>query len=170
MTSSCQSTPCQARQKTPPLASKGEDDNCGDDDGDGDDDKDGSGSWDDDNGGFADDDEGGGSDKGWRDDESNGSAAGESGGNDDERGQKSPGVSTLERRLSSWLTRSDSLLLSSSSLLSLKLECDKLASEKSEMQRHYIMVSESVCICVVAPEMMACLSLNVILQQYVWPI
>lgn len=29
------------------------------------------------------------------------------------------------------------------SLLSLKLECDKLASEKSEMQRHYIMVSEA---------------------------
>ncbi len=27
------------------------------------------------------------------------------------------------------------------SLSSLKLECDKLASEKSEMQRHYIMVS-----------------------------
>uniref|UniRef100_A0A4W6G3X7 Groucho/TLE N-terminal Q-rich domain-containing protein n=1 Tax=Lates calcarifer TaxID=8187 RepID=A0A4W6G3X7_LATCA len=26
---------------------------------------------------------------------------------------------------------------------SLKLECDKLASEKSEMQRHYIMVSEA---------------------------
>lgn len=26
-------------------------------------------------------------------------------------------------------------------LPSLKLECDKLASEKSEMQRHYIMVS-----------------------------
>ena len=26
---------------------------------------------------------------------------------------------------------------------SLKLECDKLATEKSEMQRHYIMVSES---------------------------
>lgn len=26
---------------------------------------------------------------------------------------------------------------------SLKLECDKLASEKSEMQRHYIMVSLS---------------------------
>lgn len=25
-------------------------------------------------------------------------------------------------------------------LLSLKLECDKLASEKSEMQRHYVMV------------------------------
>uniref|UniRef100_A0A665VGV3 Groucho/TLE N-terminal Q-rich domain-containing protein n=1 Tax=Echeneis naucrates TaxID=173247 RepID=A0A665VGV3_ECHNA len=30
---------------------------------------------------------------------------------------------------------------------SLKLECDKLASEKSEMQRHYIMVSEVVCVC-----------------------
>ncbi|KAJ4942976.1 hypothetical protein JOQ06_005488, partial [Pogonophryne albipinna] len=28
---------------------------------------------------------------------------------------------------------------------SLKLECDKLASEKSEMQRHYIMVSEALC-------------------------
>lgn len=26
-------------------------------------------------------------------------------------------------------------------LLSLKLECDKLASEKSEMQRHYVMVT-----------------------------
>ena len=25
-------------------------------------------------------------------------------------------------------------------VLSLKLECDKLASEKSEMQRHYVMV------------------------------
>lgn len=25
---------------------------------------------------------------------------------------------------------------------SLKLECDKLASEKSEMQRHYVMVSQ----------------------------
>ena len=28
-----------------------------------------------------------------------------------------------------------------SSLYSLKLECEKLASEKTEMQRHYIMVS-----------------------------
>lgn len=47
----------------------------------------------------------------------------------------------LEGRLSSWITRSDSVLLSPPSLSSLKLECDKLASEKSEMQRHYIMVS-----------------------------
>lgn len=31
---------------------------------------------------------------GWRDDESSDSAAGESGGNDNEGGQKSPGVST----------------------------------------------------------------------------
>lgn len=28
-------------------------------------------------------------------------------------------------------------------LFSLKLECDKLASEKSEMQRHYVMVRSS---------------------------
>ena len=27
-------------------------------------------------------------------------------------------------------------------LHSLKLECEKLASEKTEMQRHYVMVSE----------------------------
>lgn len=33
------------------------------------------------------------------------------------------------------------------SLNSLKLECDKLASEKSEMQRHYIMVSLSPSLC-----------------------
>lgn len=33
---------------------------------------------------------------------------------------------------------------SSLSAHSLKLECDKLASEKSEMQRHYIMVSDTV--------------------------
>lgn len=37
-----------------------------------------------------------------------------------------------------------SLLLSSTFSPSLKLECDKLASEKSEMQRHYIMVSKPV--------------------------
>lgn len=29
-----------------------------------------------------------------------------------------------------------------SSLNSLKLECEKLASEKTEMQRHYVMVSK----------------------------
>lgn len=38
----------------------------------------------------------------------------------------------------------NSVLLPSTFLPSLKLECDKLASEKSEMQRHYIMVSMSV--------------------------
>lgn len=38
----------------------------------------------------------------------------------------------------------NSMLLSSTFFPSLKLECDKLASEKSEMQRHYIMVSVSV--------------------------
>lgn len=38
----------------------------------------------------------------------------------------------------------NSMLLSSTFFPSLKLECDKLASEKSEMQRHYIMVSMSV--------------------------
>lgn len=37
----------------------------------------------------------------------------------------------------------NSMLLSSTFFPSLKLECDKLASEKSEMQRHYIMVSMS---------------------------
>uniref|UniRef100_A0A8C5ERA1 Transducin-like enhancer protein 1 n=1 Tax=Gouania willdenowi TaxID=441366 RepID=A0A8C5ERA1_GOUWI len=31
---------------------------------------------------------------------------------------------------------------------SLKLECEKLASEKTEMQRHYVMVSVCVCVCV----------------------
>lgn len=53
-----------------------------------------------DNGGFA-DDEVGGRDEGSRCDKSNDSASGESGGNDNERGQKSPGVSALEGRLSS---------------------------------------------------------------------
>lgn len=38
----------------------------------------------------------------------------------------------------------NSVLLSTTYFPSLKLECDKLASEKSEMQRHYIMVSMSV--------------------------
>lgn len=38
----------------------------------------------------------------------------------------------------------NSMLLFSTFFPSLKLECDKLASEKSEMQRHYIMVSMSV--------------------------
>ena len=33
---------------------------------------------------------------------------------------------------------------------SLKLECEKLASDKTEMQRHYVMVShiDYVCVCV----------------------
>uniref|UniRef100_A0A667ZJJ9 Groucho/TLE N-terminal Q-rich domain-containing protein n=1 Tax=Myripristis murdjan TaxID=586833 RepID=A0A667ZJJ9_9TELE len=30
---------------------------------------------------------------------------------------------------------------------SLKLECEKLASEKTEMQRHYVMVSLILCVC-----------------------
>ena len=46
-----------------------------------------------------------------------------------------------------------SLRLSSrlSPSFSLKLECDKLASEKSEMQRHYIMVSKCLCVCIKDP-------------------
>ena len=34
------------------------------------------------------------------------------------------------------------------SFSSLKLECEKLAQEKTEIQRQYIMVSICVCICV----------------------
>ena len=45
------------------------------------------------------------------------------------------------------LSLSLSLALALSLSLSLKLECDKLASEKSEMQRHYIMVSKCVRVC-----------------------
>ena len=31
---------------------------------------------------------------------------------------------------------------------SLKLECEKLASEKMEIQRHYVMVKKSTCVCI----------------------
>lgn len=41
-------------------------------------------------------------------------------------------------------------------LFSLKLECDKLASEKSEMQRHYVMVRTDAGVRVGAPVLPPC--------------
>ena len=57
-------------------------------------------------------------------------------------------------KISFWMTVSScvsfslSVSLPVSPSFSLKLECDKLASEKSEMQRHYIMVSKCLCVCI----------------------
>ena len=53
--------------------------------------------------------------------------------------------------VSSCVSFSLSVSLPVSPSFSLKLECDKLASEKSEMQRHYIMVSKCLCVCIKDP-------------------
>lgn len=83
---------------------------------------------------------------------------------------KGEGITCCQRFRGNTVTLTNKVWLSaplpSLALPSLKLECDKLASEKSEMQRHYIMVSGAVCMLFCTGDTWLCILIACFVRVY----